>query len=219
MKNHFCFSFYIFLLLTFFSAEWMNVQAQCQPPLNIRATSVGSNYSRIKWSRVPNAGGYKLQGRIIGAPEWISMRVLGVDSIARISNLKPNTDYEIQVMTYCNADLTDSSAWSDKIFIHTDFPCEAPTELSVDSITSTTAVLHWQGPLNSAKFTVRYKSNGENAKWKTIGIRQGFITSLKLTELIPGTKYQWTIMCNCLGNALNESPFVEPLMNFTTPIH
>lgn len=214
-----CFVFLSFLFTICVFDQISNAQILCDHPQNIHCTAVGSNYARVVWKKTTGAAAYNIRGRITGSADWITMKVMGKDTVAKISNLKPNSEYELQMLAYCNSDLTDSSDWSEKIILNTDFPCQTPNKLFVDSISSVSAVLHWTGPLNSVKFTIRYKSKNQNSKWMAVSVKSGYVNSVRISDLTPGTEYLWTISCNCIGNVLNESLFAEPPVKFTTPIH
>lgn len=215
---------FLLTLLVFVSIFIMNTsdilaQQKCSPPSDLKAKMIGSSFGNIAWKKVSGSYGYKLRARVVGTADWSSMKILPTDSIAKISNLAPNSLYEMQILSYCNIDFTDTSAYSEIVNFHTNFPCESPSKLKTDSVTATTAVIHWIGPLNSVKFIVRYKAQGEKAKWENLNVNMGYSNSFKLTNLNPGTKYIWTISCKCAGEGHDDSAYAEPLGTFTTLIH
>ena len=194
-------------------------QTNCFPPENLKANKVGSTYAKITWSKVNSSFGYKLRARIVGSNEWIAMKVIATDTSVKISSLAPNSNYEMQILSFCDINFTDTSSYSSKINFHTEFPCEAPKLLKVDSVTAVSAILHWTGSLNSSKFVIRYRTQGEKAKWESINVSEGYINSFKLTNLHSGAKYMWTVSCKCDGNGLDVSPNADPPGSFTTHIH
>ncbi len=199
-----------------FSVCDVTAQNKCLTPENLKAVKAGSSFAKISWSKVKGSCGYKLRARVVGTSVWSSMRVLPSDSITKISNLAPNSTYELQILSYCNIDFKDTSEYSVKVNFTTEFPCETPFNLKVDSITSTSVLLHWTGPLNSTKYIIRYKTQNERPKWVMVSVGEGNGNYFLLSNLNPETKYIWTVASKCDGSSKDNSLYAEPLGVFTT---
>ncbi|MEM8909658.1 MAG: GEVED domain-containing protein, partial [Bacteroidota bacterium] len=86
--------------------------------------------------------------------------------------------------------------------------CNAPTGLSIGSITSNSATASWNVASNSVNYTVRFRQTGTSA-W-TSGAISG--TSANLTGLGASTTYEVQVRNNCSGSSSAYTASV----NFTT---
>ncbi|HAP02250.1 MAG TPA: hypothetical protein DCQ93_10035, partial [Bacteroidetes bacterium] len=191
-------------------------QKNCFAPNNLMVTGTGSTSIKVRWEKTEHAIGYELRARITGTNAWSTMKVMAPDTTARIRNLQPNTDYEIQISALCNFELTDTSAYSPSIKFHTNFECDKPNGIHIDSITSVSSVIHWHGPLDAQGFVIRLKAaNDKHSKGVGIKVNSASSTSYKLKNLKSGTKYLVTMRCICFGT--KDGSTWTDTVSFTTP--
>ncbi len=74
-------------------------------------------------------------------------------------------------------------------------PCAAPTGLSTNSITNSSAIVSWQGVAGANSYTLNYKTNATTT-WTTATAATTAI-SFTLSGLISSTVYQWQVRSNC----------------------
>lgn len=94
--------------------------------------------------------------------------------------------------------------------------CVAPTNLTANSITATSAVLFWTPNPCAASYTVRYKlSTAPANSWTTITPNVNAPSSnVNVNGLIPNRTYQWQVRTNCNNNSLSG---FSPTATFSTP--
>jgi Secretion system C-terminal sorting domain/Fibronectin type III domain len=77
--------------------------------------------------------------------------------------------------------------------------CAKPYSLVTDSLTGTTAQLHWRVNGGSGPYTVRYGVRGFNANTGGTVVANVPDTTLRITGLLPFTRYQFYVTQNCGG--------------------
>jgi chitodextrinase len=89
-----------------------------------------------------------------------------------------------------------------------------PPQVSVSSITSSSAIIRWPSiPGGSSLYQVRYRKKGQtDSDWISVGLSTPF-NSYNIEGLIPSTEYEYQISVNC-GNR-NWSEY-SPIQRFTT---
>ena len=123
--------------------KWSNTAAfttleACSVPV-ITLGTVTATTAELSWNGLSE--GYTVMYReaiVRVAGEW---QTLSVDEAAvTLTNLIPETDYEVKVIPSC-----DETKESAILTFTTANPCEAPTNLAVGNITTTTAEISWDG--------------------------------------------------------------------------
>ena len=171
----------------------------CGAPANFHVSNITSSSAVLSWDAVTGAWGYKIRRRAIGTTNWINTGAYAPAHQKTIQNLQCNTSYEWQIMTYCNADKTDSSGWITTTPNFTTAPyCGMPTGLFVNNITTTSAIVHWSPVVNASSYRIRYKIHGTST-W-TNKYASASATQKTILNLIPGATYDWQLRAKCTGS-------------------
>ena len=128
-----------------------------------------------------------------------------------MTGLPFETRIEIQVRVKCSSELF--SDWLSFIFTTgLEFPpCEYPVNLSVNSITSTTASLSWEeGDEGNLSWDLRYR-DAISTSW--VDIEEIEEKTYLLDELTENTAYIWTVRARCIGD---QTSTWATQSNFTT---
>jgi hypothetical protein len=121
------------------------------------------------------------------AGEWIT--VTADETTVNLTDLEPETDYEVQVKGACGEEW---SVWSNTFAFTTLPTCEIPTELDVDEVTTTSAVVTWTSEATSFDIEV----NDE--------MMQNVTSPYTLENLVPGTVYSVRVRANCGDNDYSD---------------
>ncbi|HYC86370.1 MAG TPA: fibronectin type III domain-containing protein, partial [Chryseosolibacter sp.] len=105
-----------------------------------------------------------------------------------LDGLSPGTEYTASVAPHC----IGTEAYTSTTFSTI---CYAPFDLSVDAITRTTAELSWDDDFGAMPYFIDYSIAGSN-NWKT---RQTPSTSMSLSDLRPGTRYEVRVHIRCVS--------------------
>ncbi|MCO5259147.1 MAG: fibronectin type III domain-containing protein [Crocinitomicaceae bacterium] len=89
----------------------------CELPPVISASNVTTNKIIINWTSVSGAGWYEFRYRELGNPTWTVGTANAAAVLKNYINLSPETTYEFQARTFCNA--KTSSAWSSSLEVTT----------------------------------------------------------------------------------------------------
>jgi hypothetical protein len=173
---------------------------------NLNVVRIGFDNATLKWT---NTGGdiqlFKIRYKKVGTLVWTT-KYSTKDSI-KINGLLPNTNYEFQVQTNCSS--PDTSAYTASTNFTTLTACnfDAPNNLKVTSVTSTTASLSWTSP-NGVNFELSYKKLNDPT-FTILLVTNPYV----LTGLIPNTTYVWKLRNKC---AIGFSDFSVRTDTFTT---
>ena len=137
---------------------------------------------------------------MVGMPygEWQDLPV--IDTVATITGLNPNTMYDVKVVPDC-----DVNKESEMLIFTTANPCEAPTNLAVGNITTTTAEISWEGFSLTGYEVECAIPSGEPM---TLTVEEG--NTATLTGLAANTTYEVRVKANCY-----EAEYSQPV-GFTT---
>ncbi len=110
--------------------------------------------------------------------------IITSDTTTVLSNLDPETTYDVYVVTNCT---TSDPVEDATLTIHftTGVACPAPTGITVSNIGMTTATISWQG--NADSYTITYGSD----------VTTSTTNSVDLTGLTAGTSYTVSIVSDC----------------------
>ena len=165
----------------------------------------------MNWGAVANADHYDLRVREQGTSTWTTFLTNLTSTSRTKTGLSSGTTYEWQVRSACSSDSSSVSAWSSSETFTTAIPCTVPQNLTVTSVTPTSATIGWDAISGSWGYRVRYRA--------TVGGTWIFDTtntnSLTLTGLTTGAAYQWRVqgMCDSLGTNMSGWTSIQ---SFTT---
>ncbi|MBL0047827.1 MAG: fibronectin type III domain-containing protein [Bacteroidetes bacterium] len=177
----------------------------CNTPSGLAASLITDNSAQLNWTAFSGANSYSVQYKESTASNWISL-TCNSNSIS-ITNLQASATYQFQIESNCGIGV--SSGYSaPATFTTLAQPCIAPLGLSVNSVTSSTASITWNGQSNAQSYTISYRLNGA-ANWMNLNSNT---TSINLSGLTPSSTYEYQVQSNC---AIGSSPF-SSIANFAT---
>jgi hypothetical protein len=170
--------------------------SQISTPL---VTDVSAN---VSWSFVQGAT-YDFDYRITGG-QWINLQL--TNTVAFLTDLTPDTTYEVRVRATCNNQFSDYITTS----FTTNKSCDSivPTGLTASNITAVSTTLSWNNT-QQATYQVRFRAVGttnySNATSTT--------TSVTLASLLPETNYEASVRAICPNGLASDW---SELITFTT---
>lgn len=167
--------------------------SECIAPINLVNTSLSQTTADLSWDPVPEARGYLVFYKHVGAVSWKKAIVNGNDGQKSLKRLRSDQEYLWKVRARCG---DKWGSFSSQQQFTTSFPDCRPVEfsnLSSFPILTDRVRLNWDAGIGS-RFKIRWRLKGET-RWKTRAKRGGF--RYWLTKLEPGQTYEWQIQVIC----------------------
>ena len=165
-------------------------------PSNLRVTGKGTDFIDLEWDASANNGGAAIEDHEVNVKEGVSPGTTWVatgstNTTHRVTQLKPNTQYTIQVRS---VNSEGESPASNSVNPTTDaVPPGAPTGLKVE-LTPTTAVLEWAAATEGGEVEAYEVSYAEGASLGTTWIGTGASgTRFFVKRLKRGTQYTFGV--------------------------
>ena len=185
----------------------------CNIPTWPVTSNITMNAATFSWDAVYGAQSYSVQTRV---PNGTWYNVPGspfTNTYATVTWFLPNTTYEWRVRTNCTGG--DYSYWSSPITFTTlgwD-NCDAPSWLYTNNITQTSATFDWESVNGAISYDLQYRVWG--GSW--INVYGGPFTQTwyTISNLLPGTTYEWRVRSNCSN--WTQSPWSYPEVFTTLP--
>ncbi|TDP58691.1 DUF7619 domain-containing protein [Flavobacterium dankookense] len=172
----------------------------CETPTNIFIEQTTSNSFNLDWSAVAGAT-YEVYVTAYDGPDPTPNTVgtsTGSVSNYAITNLDCNSVFKCFVRAICSNGGT--SEWSSAILFETvdctGGPCETPNNLVVTNVTSTSAIISWDGNLNTSWEIYLSDANSEAPTANTVGIAVN-VNPYEVTGLVCGTAYKYYVRSLC----------------------
>lgn len=170
------------------------------PPSILTPVSIANKDAmHLIWNRIEGATKYQVRYRLQNAPaSWVIKDVQF--SFANFS-LSANTEYYFQVRAFCNNVWTD---WSDRLLYKSSVISDkyALYWVAERAENATTMRIYWVITSKLEKLQIRYRPVG-SATWLRKQNASGYI---RLTELLPGTFYEYQYRAFTSGSWLSWSP-------------
>ena len=193
----------------------------CVAPTGLSTTNINQNSAVLHWGPVttPVANLFNIRYRSANSTVWIVVN--NVSSPYQLGNLSCSSGYVWQVQRICgtvSGTNTELSPWSTLHTFSTSpcmIPCAAPTELTANDITQTSAILNWAVVPGAVAYIVSYKPLNNTSAFITVTTNTNTIT---LNGLIANTSYTYQVKAICANGtvATNLSPLSAPYI-FATP--
>ncbi|MFD2726481.1 M14 family zinc carboxypeptidase, partial [Hyunsoonleella rubra] len=162
----------------------------CVAPINITASELFIDSANITWDEIDGAT-FDVRYRENGTSTWTT--VLNLDNNAfNIPNLDPNTTYDVQVRTDCSS---SSSSYSSTVNFTT-LACTAPTNVTADDVTSSSATINWDEILGS-DYDLRFRETGTST-WTNISDRA--LNFYNIPDLVAATEYEVQVRTVCTAS-------------------
>lgn len=184
----------------------------CSPSSQWGGTAGGyATTASINWSAVGGALSYNLRYRVVGAPAWTTLSVIGTSY--NFTNLTPGLSYEWQTQTVCSGGTSGfRPALSMGFNTASTTSCSLPVQFGIypNYTTSTSVRFSAFGFSGTNEFNMRYRPVGSSA-WTILTMTDPY-TVYYATGLTPGTEYELQGQMVCTTGA---SAYVAG-DNFTT---
>jgi len=165
----------------------------CNPPSGLTTSSITSNSASLNWGATSGAVGYTLEYKLNTSSTWTSVPGNLSATSYSLTNLNASSNYQWQVKTNC---ATGSSGFTAGSFTTSAPPlCNAPTGLSVGSVTTSSANISWAAVSGAINYTVEYKHSATST-WLAVPGGQT-TTSITLNGLNASSAYDWRVKTNC----------------------
>ncbi|MEY4594116.1 MAG: hypothetical protein RIQ47_526 [Bacteroidota bacterium] len=162
----------------------------CGTPSNLTATNISGTGVTLNWSAAANATSYNVQYCVTGTTNCVSTTSTG-NSIT-LSGLTGGTSYTYSIQAVCSSGTSTTVTGT---FATLATSCGDATNLTVGSITSTTAALSWTAVGGALSYNIQYKTSTATT-WTTV---TSTTSSRSLTGLSPSTTYNWRVQAVCNG--------------------
>jgi hypothetical protein len=174
----------------------------CNTPGSLQTDSLTLTAVRLNWASVQGAETYSVEIRKLPSGAWKQVNGSPVDTnTITVDSLNPFTAYEWHVRANCTGGL--HSFWSASVqFTTTDIPpCPTPGNLTSDSITESSTVLHWSPVVGAQVYQVQIRL--PNGNWIDVGPILSD-TSVLASGLTPNTSYEWRVRAKCDSSLFSD---------------
>jgi Secretion system C-terminal sorting domain/Fibronectin type III domain/Bacterial pre-peptidase C-terminal domain len=169
---------------------------QCSTPTGLSTSSITSSSSIANWNAVSGAISYDVDYKQSSSTSWITIAFGTTGTSWSLLGMPASTSFDWRVRANCSS---GSSSYAQTTFSTLaesgGGSCSAPTGLSTNGITGTTATATWAPVSGAVSYNVDYKL-ASSADWITIA---NGTTSLQWTlgGMEPTTSYDWRVRANC----------------------
>jgi Fibronectin type III domain/GEVED domain len=182
----------------------------CNPPTGLIVSNITSNGAIVSFTAATSAvSTYQLTYTAAGGP---NQTATGITSPITLTNLQASTVYTLSLVSQCPSGQTSVAATT--TFTTPAPPCEAPTNMSVVLVNSTTISVSYTPSSSAASYTVSATPTAGGTTQTASPNPTGSVVTLG--NLLPNTAYTLTVVSNCTGTATPTSPGATT--TFTTPL-
>lgn len=162
--------------------------------VNVTVTNITGISASVNYQGVNGIGWYDLRWRPIGSSTWITGTNYNFTT-KLLTNLIPNTAYEVQVRGYCSV-TSPAGPWTTASF-STNNLCSVPTGLFANNISAATAKLNWNAVPGVAFYTIRWKPVS-GSTWTSA---TSTVPSKVISGLTASTAYEFQVRSHCGSSA------------------
>ena len=171
----------------------------CLAPTDVSATNITATTVDLSWSANGEATEWLVD--VKDAEGWGPPYTNSITTSINVTDLEEGTLYTARVFAYCNGEESLEYATYTFTTLPEAEPCLAPTDVSVTSISATTAEFSWTENGTATQWVVSFGAYGFNSE-TTVDTN-----SIEYTELVPHTGYSISVKAIC-GDG-NESEWSE----------
>ena len=118
--------------------------ARMTTPTELTISEIGPHSAKLSWTENGDATQWMVC-KVDDDESFVGEAVIVTEKTYTLTNLDPETEYNVKVCAVSNTSGIENSLWSEKVTFTTDTATPAPTDLAVSNITPTTATATWQG--------------------------------------------------------------------------
>jgi hypothetical protein len=123
----------------------------CIAPTGLIVSDIKSSSVKLAWTAAPETDTWNVQYKAASDADWTDVGGTISTNPYTLTGLTPETAYQARIRTYCSSE--DQSDWTDAVSFTTPVKYPAPTTLTANAISSTSATLTWT-------------ANGEETVWE-----------------------------------------------------
>ncbi|OFY16603.1 MAG: hypothetical protein A2X02_05550 [Bacteroidetes bacterium GWF2_29_10] len=172
---------------------------------NTYTSNITNISATLNWNAIPNVTQYMLRYRIgnpLGA--WHYINQSSTNTSVAVNYLVSNTQYEWQIRAIVSNQAYSCFTSLNSFTTATTSLCEKTTNLTVNNISSGSALLNWTLDNTAERYLLRYKiKDADNNTYKYFYI-EGNQSSFPIYGLVPNTEYQYQIRKFCNGNYYSD---------------
>ena len=171
--------------------------AACPTPVNLAVGGITATSVTVNWAPGATETSWELSCVPHGSAAGSGTSEYPTAYPYTVNNLNPNTQYDVYVRANCGNG--EWSYWTSAVTFTTDPVCTPPTNVVVDQISGSSALVSWySAPVGADSYTVEYSEHGMN-NWVPATVS---VTHYMLSGLTPETSYDVRVFSNCqLGDA------------------
>ncbi|MCB0686840.1 MAG: fibronectin type III domain-containing protein [Saprospiraceae bacterium] len=193
-------------VVSFSTGDEMSI---CLPVSGLSAERIDDHSARLLWNAFDTAT-YVVEVKVAAPSSGSSLILPAVEPGLLVGGLDPAKDYQFRVQTICST--SDSSFYSNWVAFSTmdtlQDVCLAPTNIQLDSVSSTEAWLSWQG-IDTLEYRILLRDRDTLVPYDEYLSDEYFIY---LDSLMPETEYEVYVQTLC---GMEESPLSD-VFYFTT---
>ncbi len=175
----------------------------CNAPNGLAATASNSTTVVATWSAVTGATSYQISWKLTSSTTWGAASNIAGTSFT-ITGLTAATSYDVRVRATCSS---GNSGYS-QVTVVTPSNCGTPTNLTVGSITTTSATATWSAVSGASNYRVSWKLASASTWSAEVTVTT---TSRNITGLTAASAYNIRVRASCTSGF---SSYAQA--NFTT---
>ncbi|WP_048508433.1 fibronectin type III domain-containing protein [Chryseobacterium angstadtii] len=170
----------------------------------VAVNPITHNSATVTWPLNNGADSYEIRYRAVGAAAWITSNQLpafppAAANTLNITNLVPNTLYEVEVAVRCDG---ATGAYSHNEFTTRCDP--APPNVTVNNITTNSASIGWSPVAANLTYRLRWREVG-TIPWNFVNLPVPPANSYVLPGLTPGKTYEVQVASQCPPETFSNS--------------
>ena len=182
----------------------------CSAVFNLAVSNVDTMHATVNWTYEGTPDHFEAEYGVQGFSHGSGTPVITGNSTLSLSNLQPDTDYDVYVRCVCDTDLLGE--WAMTTF-HTDTlvppappviedTCSAVFNLHLIEVDTMAATIGWSFEGEPDHFEAEYGMQGfSQGTGTTVGITESF---LHISDLLPDTHYDVYVRCVCESDLFGE---------------
>lgn len=190
----------------------------CPKVTSQTVSNISQTTALVNWPAVSCAAKYRIILKKNGSSTQSTTIINAANTSYTLTNLEPNTTYQVRLRTQCSQNGTVLSQLSPITSFTTlnsqGVLCTAPQNIQVSNVTAAGATVTWIPVPGAIQYNLRYRAAG-TATWITDIISNGLANSHVLNTLNPSTAYEFQIRTKCNNNPAEFSPYSATYI-FTT---
>lgn len=173
----------------------------CTVPADLTLSNITPSTAAVSWTPTGTETAWNLQYKQVSDTDWNNVFSLNTPYLI-LSNLTPNTQYQVRVQAVC--DTATTSNWTSSVYFTTEEivvePCDSPADLTATEISNHDVTLSWTGADNVLDWAIYFSIEGTGV-WNSQTATSHPYT---LTGLEGNTPYDIFVMAHCADDHTSE---------------